>query len=174
MTKSKFTIRNAKPNEFSEIGKLLVNVYSQLDGFPKQMEQPDYYKLLENIGEFTNKPDTELLVAVSSQGTIGGAIVYFSDMKYYGSGGSATKVKNASGFRLLAVDHSARGIGIGRLLTNECIRKAKEKKHSLIVIHTTKAMQIAWRMYENMGFERSEDLDFMQGELSVFGFRLKL
>lgn len=174
MTKSKFTIRNAKPNEFSEIGKLLVNVYSQLDGFPKQMEQPDYYKLLENIGEFTNKPDTELLVAVSSQGTIGGAIVYFSDMKYYGSGGSATKVKNASGFRLLAVDHSARGIGIGRLLTNECIRKAKEKKHSQIVIHTTKAMQIAWRMYENMGFERSEDLDFMQGELSVFGFRLKL
>jgi len=29
-------------------------------------------------------------------------------------------------------------------------------------------------MYENLGFKRSEDLDFMQGELPVFGFRLLL
>jgi hypothetical protein len=36
------------------------------------------------------------------------------------------------------------------------------------------AMQIAWKMYENLGFKRSEDLDFMQGELPVFGFRLAL
>jgi len=27
-------------------------------------------------------------------------------------------------------------------------------------------------MYERMGFKRSEDLDFTQGELPVFGFRL--
>jgi hypothetical protein len=29
-------------------------------------------------------------------------------------------------------------------------------------------------MYENLGFKRSEDLDFMQGELPVFGFRLSV
>jgi hypothetical protein len=29
-------------------------------------------------------------------------------------------------------------------------------------------------MYEKIGFKRAEDLDFMQGELPVFGFRLKL
>lgn len=29
-------------------------------------------------------------------------------------------------------------------------------------------------MYENLDFKRSEDLDFMQGELAVFGFRLKI
>ncbi len=34
-------------------------------------------------------------------------------------------------------------------------------------------MQVAWAIYENLGFKRSEDLDFMQGELLVFGFRLK-
>jgi hypothetical protein len=33
-------------------------------------------------------------------------------------------------------------------------------------------MQIAWKMYENMGFKRAKELDFMQGELPVFGFRL--
>src|SRR6476620_11022589 len=116
MSKQEYKIRNAQPEEFEEIGKLMVRVYSQLEGFPKESEQPDYYKMLSNIGEFTNNPGTELLVAVSSDNKIAGGIVYFSDMKYYGSGGTATKEQNAAGFRLLGVDPSARGQGIGRLL----------------------------------------------------------
>ena len=35
-------------------------------------------------------------------------------------------------------------------------------------------MQVAWQMYEKLGFKKSEDLDFMQGELPVFGFKLVL
>ena len=167
-----FTIRNANPEEFEEIGKLMVNVYSQLDGFPKPTEQPAYYNMLANIGELTTKPNTELLVAVSPNGKIEGAVVYFSDMQYYGSGGSATKEKNAAGFRLLAVDAAARGKGLGKQLTLECIRKGKENDLSQVIIHSTKAMQTAWKMYEGLGFKRSADLDFMQGELPVFGFRL--
>jgi GNAT superfamily N-acetyltransferase len=174
MTGNEFVVRNAKPAEFKKIGELMVQVYSQLEGFPSQSEQPDYYNMLSNIGELTNKPQTELLVAVSQDGTIGGGVVYFADMKYYGSGGTATLELNASGFRLLAVDPSTRGKGIGKLLTCECISKAKKDKKGKIVIHTTKAMKVAWKMYENLGFKRSEDLDFMQGELPVFGFRLIL
>lgn len=169
-----YTIRNAKPPEFESIGKLMVQVYSTLDGFPNEDEQPQYYKMLANIGELTKKPETELLVAVSYQGEIAGGVVYFSDMKYYGSGGIATREKNASGFRLLAVDPNVRGKGIGKLLIRECIRKANERNHSQVIIHTTMAMQTAWKMYEVMGFKRSEDLDFMQGDLPVFGFRLYL
>jgi GNAT superfamily N-acetyltransferase len=153
MSKQEYKVRNARVEEFVEIGKLMVKVYSQLEGFPKESEQPDYYKMLANVGELTKKPDTELLVAVSPEGQIAGCVVYFSDMQYYGSGGIATKEQNASGFRLLAVNPSTRGHGIGKLLTNECIRKAKDKNHFHVVIHTTKAMQ---------------------GELPVFGFRLTL
>ncbi|MET0760092.1 MAG: GNAT family N-acetyltransferase [Flavobacterium sp.] len=174
MNKQEYKVRNAKPDEFEEIGKLMVAVYSQLEGFPKESEQPNYYKMLANVGELTHKPETELLVAVSSDGKIAGGVVYFGDMQYYGSGGTATQELNTSGFRLLAVDPLIRGQGIGKLLTNECIRKAKEKKHKQMVIHTTMAMQIAWKMYESLGFKRAEDLDFMQGELPVFGFRLSL
>ena len=174
MSKKEYTVRNAMPDEFGEIGKLMVQVYSQLEGFPKESEQPSYYKMLANIGELTNKPETELLVAVSSDDKISGGVVYFGDMKYYGSGGTATKEQNACGFRLLAVDPSTRGQGIGKLLTNECVRKAKAKKVRQMIIHTTKAMQTAWKMYEDLGFIRSEDLDFMQGELPVYGFRLLL
>ena len=147
MSKQEYIVRSAKPTEFEEIGKLLVQVYSQLEGFPKESEQPNYYKMLANVGELTNKPETELLVAVTSNGKIAGAVVYFSDMKYYGSGGTATSETNASGFRLLAVDPSSRGQGIGTILTKECIRKARDKKHAQVVIHTTMSMQTAWKMY---------------------------
>ena len=174
MSNQEYTIRNATPGEFDEIGRLMVLVYSQLEGFPKESEQPGYYKMLYNVGELTNNPGTELLVAVSSEDKIVGGVVYFNNVQYYGSGGTATKEKNAAGFRLLAVDPFTRGQGIGKLLTNECIRKAKEKKHSQVIIHSTNAMQTAWKMYESLGFKRSEDLDFLQGELPVFGFRLLL
>ena len=43
-----------------------------------------------------------------------------------------------------------------------------------MVLHTTRAMETAWRMYEQLGFRRSPDLDFRQGELEVFGFELRL
>lgn len=174
MDRQQYIVRGARPDEFKEIGALMVQVYSQLDGFPKPSEQPAYYHMLAHIGELTKKPSTALLVAVSPEGKIAGGVVYFSDMQYYGSGGTATKEKNASGFRLLAVDPAARGQGIGKLLTNACIQKAEAAGHGQVVIHSTRAMQIAWKMYESLGFQRSEDLDFMQGELPVFGFRLPL
>ena len=91
--KQNFTIRNAHPSEFEQIGQLMVNVYSHLEGFPNAEEQTSYYEMLANIGALTEKPGTELLVAISEKGQIGGAVVYFSDMKYYGSGGTATQEK---------------------------------------------------------------------------------
>jgi len=152
----------------------MVQVYSQLEGFPKESEQPNYYKMLANVGSLTTMPGTELLVAVSPEGKIAGAVVYFSNMKNYGSGGVATLERDASGFRLLAVDPMERGKGVGKLLTTACIRKAKDDKSLQLIIHTTHAMQTAWKMYEQLGFKRSTDLDFTQGTLPVFGFRLKL
>jgi hypothetical protein len=38
-----------------------------------------------------------------------------------------------------------------------------------MVIHTTGATQTAWKMYENLGFKRSGDLDFMQGTFLLMG-----
>ena len=152
----------------------MAKVYSGLAGFPTEAEQPAYYSMLRNIGEFVARPATSLLVAVDEMNTIAGAVVFFSDMKYYGSGGTATQEKEAAGFRLLAVDEVFRGRGIGKKLTMECIDRTRKLKLPQLIIHTTQAMQTAWTMYEKLGFRRSTDLDFMQGNLQVFGFRLFL
>lgn len=174
MTNNNYTVREAKPSEFSKIGTLMVQVYSNLERFPTPTEQPNYYKMLANIGSFTKKPKTKLLVAISSTKKIVGGVVYFGDLNYYGSGATVTQEKNAGGFRLLAVDLNTRGKGIGKLLTKKCIEIAIEEKQHQLIIHSTKAMQIAWKMYEKLGFKRSLDLDFLQGDLPVFGFRLLL
>ncbi|MCG2611716.1 GNAT family N-acetyltransferase [Flavobacterium sp. SM15] len=171
MINSGYTIRNARPEEFEAIGQLMVKVYSALEGFPKPHEHPKYFEMLANVGELTGKPQTEILVAVSSEDIIAGAVVYFGDMQYYGSAGTAPQEKNAAGFRLLAVDNNFRGEGIGKSLTLACIEKAKNQQLPQIIIHTTNAMKPAWKMYEAIGFKRSEDLDFLQGDLQVFGFR---
>lgn len=174
MNISEYHIRNAKPEEFETIGKLMVQVYSVLEGFPKPHEHPKYFDMLANVGELTNKPEVEILVALSPEEQVLGAVVYFGDLQYYGSAGTVTQEKNAAGFRLLAVDNSARGKGIGKQLTLACIDKAKNQQQQQIIIHTTSAMKPAWKMYEAIGFKRSEDLDFKQGDLEVFGLRLPL
>ncbi|WP_313807453.1 GNAT family N-acetyltransferase [Flavobacterium sp.] len=172
MNDSACTIRNANPDEFQFIGNLMVDVYSALEGFPKPHEHPKYFEMLANVGELTTKPGTEILVAVLDE-TVVGAVVYFSDMQYYGSKGTATQEKNAAGFRLLAVDDKARGKGIGKLLTLTCLEKAKLQKQQQMIIHTTNAMKPAWNMYEAIGFQRSADLDFTHDGLDVFGLRYK-
>lgn len=169
-----YSVRNAHAHEFEAIGKLMVHAYSTLEGFLKVEEHPHYYQTLANIGDLPTKPDTELIVAVSSAGEIGGAVVFFGDMAQYGSGGTATQEKKSAGFRFLAVSDAARGKGLGKLLTHECLNRAKQKHLRQVIIHTTMAMLNAWKMYEKIGFKRSEDLDFRQGNLQVFGFRFLL
>jgi hypothetical protein len=48
MEDQEYIARNARENEFSDIGKLMVQIYSQMEAFHSQTEQPDYYKMLAN------------------------------------------------------------------------------------------------------------------------------
>lgn len=136
-------------------------------------EQPRYHDLLTHIGLLAEKPGAKLLVAVAGDRLLGG-VVHFSDMAQYGSGGTATGERDAAGFRLLAVGPEARGLGVGRALVLHCIELARAEGKAQVVIHSTEAMKVARGMYERLGFERSPDLDFLQGELRVFGFRLRI
>ena len=174
MSQKQITIRNAKASEFESISALLIEVYAALEGFPKRDVHPTYYDYLQNISLQTENEAIELLVAVSETNQILGCVVYYHDVKYYNSGGTVTQQKNCCGFRLLAVTPEARGLGIGKKLTKFCISKAKTSTADYLIIHTTNAMKIAWKMYDHMGFQRAKDLDFTVGALEVFGFRFPL
>lgn len=59
--------------------------------------------------------------------------------------------------RMLVVDPSARGKGIGRQLTEECLRRAERDQSPVIALHTTPIMTVALPMYQRMGFARVRD-----------------
>jgi GNAT superfamily N-acetyltransferase len=170
----RFTIRDLRPTELETLGRLMVGVYSSLEGFPTPQEQPRYYDLLANIGQFAEKPGVRVLVAVSDDGSVMGGVVYFADMAEYGSGGISFTIPQASGIRLLGVDPRCRGAGVGKALTNACIELARAAGHREVILHTTAPMRVAWQMYERLGFVRAEELDFLQEGFPVRGFRLRL
>lgn len=59
--------------------------------------------------------------------------------------------------RMLVVDPAARGKGIGRQLTEECLRRAERDRSPVIALHTTPIMAVALPMYLRMGFVRVGD-----------------
>jgi len=166
-------IRDARPDEFAAIGRMMVAVYSGLDGFPSPKTQPDYYALLEKINDQAAKPGARLVVALEKE-RIAGAVVFYADMGAYGSGGTATAEKDAAGFRFLAADPEARGRGVAKALVEHCVEAARAAGRKRLVIHSTAAMKAARAIYAARGFLRAPDLDFDQGSMPVYGYRLAL
>lgn len=167
-------IRDVAPAEREALGRMMVEVYSALDGFPTPEQQPRYYALLRDIAAFAEKPGARVLVAIAPPDDLAGGVVYFADMAHYGSGGAATALRECSGIRLLGVSPKHRGGGVGKALTLQCIELARDAGHRQVVLHTTDAMRVAWGMYERLGFERAPELDFEQQGFPVRGFRLAL
>jgi ribosomal protein S18 acetylase RimI-like enzyme len=64
-----------------------------------------------------------------------------------------------AGIRMLVVDPAARGQGIGRALTEECIRRARRDGASVIALHTSPKMEVALAMYLRMGFRLERALE---------------
>ena len=169
-----FEIRPARAEELSVLGDLVADAYAALPGMPTPEEQPGYYAMVRDAPARAHNPAIKILAAVSPAGGLVGSADFIEDMAHYGSGGTATRRVGASGIRLLAVAPNARGLGIGKALTRHCIDAARALGRSAVLLHTTRAMETAWRMYEQLGFRRSPDLDFRQGALEVFGFELPL
>lgn len=169
-----FIIREASRNEFDAIGKMTVEVYSNLPDIPSEEEMPKYYALLRNTLDRAEMPTVKIFVAVDHENAILGSVTFVGDMRHYASGGKATSIVDSSGFRLLAVGANTQGMGVGKALTEYCIDQARALGSKQLLMHTTKSMQVAWGMYERMGFTPMPEIDFQQASLSVYGFCLPL
>ncbi|MBR0697108.1 GNAT family N-acetyltransferase [Bradyrhizobium lablabi] len=169
-----WTIRPCKAHEYAALGKLLVSAYAGLPGMPTPQQQPDYYAMLADVGTRVARPSVTVFVATDEAGQLLGSIDYIDDMTHYGSGGTAPTIADAAGLRLLAVSDVARGRGVGKALVLFCIEQARRAGKARVVLHTTKMMRAAWKIYEGLGFVRFPELDFQQSGFDVFGFQLDI
>ena len=78
-----------------------------------------------------------------------------------------------SHIRMLGVDPSARGRGVGPALMLECMRIAREHGKTLMTLNTGPRMKAAQRMYESMGFDRLPDVEVSE-DFSLLSYAISL
>jgi GNAT superfamily N-acetyltransferase len=120
----KVSIRKGRPEEFSAVSQMVVEVYANLPGMPGITEQPEYYNRLRDVEVRTSNPAVSVYVAVTEASQLLGSADFIDDMKRYGSGASAGTVPDGVVSRYWAVRPEFRKMGIGRHLTQFCIERA--------------------------------------------------
>lgn len=162
-------MRAVEPTEgklCTRLGAILVSAYLRLPG---RVPEPGYEEELADVAARAAMADTEVLVAFD-EGTALGCVTYLA--------GTASPISNyddpdAAGFRMLGVDPTAQGRGVGAALVSACLERATSTGRGSVVLHTTRWMHTAHRMYERFGFIRDETLDWSPvAEVPLLGYRL--
>lgn len=126
------------------------------------------------LATLANVEPAEQIIA-EREGVIVGAILLYPAGSVYSPPNNPPMTRAWPEMRLLAVAPAARGFGIGAALVHECIRRARRSGSQALMLHTSDVMQVAMRMYEQMGFVRAPELDFhLSGDVTVKGYRFNL
>lgn len=161
-------IRNVHADEYARVGALTVDAYTKLPG---HVHEPDYEAELYDVRSRAEAPGVEVFVAVEGDDLLGG-VTFVGDPR---SPMAEHDLAAAGAIRMLAVDPSAQGKGIGEALVRACVGRARELGLSQIALHSTPWMTTAHRLYGRLGFVRDESLDWVPlPDIHLLGFRLVL
>ncbi len=162
-------IRDARVEELDQVAVLMRDAYQEYQAsFPPEV----WEGYARDIMDVRSRLDTSELIVAEHAGGLVGAVTFYPNASPSEQGGWPP---GWTGVRLLAVHPDARGLGIGRALMDECLRRSRLRAAGALGLHTTELMAVARGMYERMGFVRVPEFDFQPGPgVNVMGYRLDL
>lgn len=161
-------IRPVRPDEYAPLGELTYAAYAAI--IPGVLDN-GYGDELRDVGGRVALGAT-VLAAVDDDGTLLGGVTYVGDPS---SPLAEHSIEDAASIRMLAVAIDHQGRGVGEALSRACLDLARRDGRSEIVLHSTRWMTTAHRLYERLGFRRDESLDWAPvPEVELLAFRLVL
>ena len=164
-------VRDARADEHGAIAALTLGAYAE---YARTMAPPAWAGLEAAVrAALASVAPAERIVAVGDGGALLGSVqLYPAATDPYGG---ATPRARWPEVRLLAVAPTARGLGVGRALMDECVRRARAAGAASLGLHSSRSMAAALGLYRTMGFVRMPELDFQPpGGETVEGYRLAL
>lgn len=163
-------LRDARDEDRAAVRALTVQAYAE---FERVMEPSAWAELEETIRHTVDgESDAQRIVAEHDGRIVGGVMLFPPATATYGG---SVEAPPRPELRMLAVSPEARGMGIGRLLVDECVRRARASGATELGLHTSKSLETAIRMYLRMGFVRTPEDDFQpDGAERIEGYRLRL
>lgn len=158
-------VRPARPEEFDELGDLLVVAYRTLPGVS---EGHAYEATLRDVED---RAATCLVLAAELDGRLVGTATYVPGPGPY----EERHDPEAGSIRMVGVLPDARGRGAGRALVEACIAEARNAGRKRVRLSTRTIMAVAQRMYGRLGFRREPDDDWSPVEgVDLLGYVLEL
>lgn len=168
MNQPHWLIRDATEEDLEEVGRLTRRAYEE---FAPAVSPQFVQAFLADAEKVHSQLNQSTLILAEVGGRLVGAVTLYLDGSAYGSGWPP----EWPAVRLLAVDPTERGKGVGKALMMECLERARRRGATRIGLHTAPFMQVAQRMYERMGFRHEPSIDFQYTpELTVKGYLLEL
>jgi ribosomal protein S18 acetylase RimI-like enzyme len=151
-------IREAREDEHDEAGRVTAGAYAEF----APVGDEDWHGYLARIADVSERAArTTIVVAVDGERIVGSATLELTARVEEPE--DPPLRPHEAHIRMLGVDPSARGSGIGTLLMAACERLAIDEGKTLMTLHTTRRMRAAQRMYERLGYVRDEDRVFPDG-----------
>ena len=141
-------IRDYEHADAEDLNRIAVSAFGQF-----RDHYTDWPAMRAGLSKTSDLSASGEVIVAEFQGQLAGSVAYFGP----DSPKAAFFDQRWPIIRMLVVDPAFRGKGLGRVLSMECIARAKRDGSSVIALHTSPIMTVALPMYLRMGFVRVAD-----------------